>query len=475
MKKIFNNSFLYAIGNSANSVALLVIIPYLINKLTTTEYGAWTIFDISIYFLNLIILAGIDIGLMREYWFLSDEAKRAQLVGSTLIIVGTIGATIVAGGTSITMISGVNFGLAGAPYTIYIALVLAWSEALFTILLTLFRIREQVFTFIGLAFGRLLLFAILLLGFIESGWGMIGALGARLLASLLILGISFVLGWRWISWHFDHAKIRRIVSYGLPMLPANVAAYVLLAADRYFIQVFLSLEAVAIYSFAYKIATVVDILITRPFATDWAPRRFKIATQPKPELHYTQALLFYLWFMIGGSLALTALTPLLYSLLAPPAYWSAMDIVPVILLAYIIYGLSYPLNIGIMLKDRTRDLPLIGWIAAACCLGLYIWWIPSFGIVGAAWATVAAYTIWTGLIALDSFRLYPLPYPWTVIGSILCVGAITYGGLWISAQWWPTTHLLIVGLQLSWVVILMGGCGFWLRRYMDRKYESLVG
>lgn len=463
MKRIFSNSIIYAIGNAANSAALLLIIPYLINTLTPTEYGAWAIFEITIFFLNLFILAGLEVGLMREYWFQADERGRARLVGNTLMMVGAIGMVIVLSGSGLVL-SGIDFGLPGAPYTLFMVLALSLSEALFTIFLTLFRIREQPIIFSLLSGGRLALFAALLLSFVESGWGLIGALGARLLAVLAALAVALALSWQWIGWRLDGAAIRRIVSYGLPMLPTNLAAYVLLAADRYIIQGFLSLEDVAIYSFAYKIATVLDVSITRPFAIDWAPRRFKIATQPNPEQKYIQALLIYLWAALGGSLGILALTPLIYALIAPPAYWQAMHLVPVILLAYIIYGLSYPLNIGIMLKDRTRDLPMIGWIAAIACLGLCFWWIPAYGINGAAWATVIAYAIWTGLITADSLRLYPLAYPVRMIAGMIGAGMLGYAGLWLVTQWWPATHLATVAAQVSWVMLIMGGYGVVLWR-----------
>ncbi|MGC8799693.1 MAG: lipopolysaccharide biosynthesis protein [Chloroflexus sp.] len=471
MKKILGHSVIYAIGNTANSAALLLLIPYLINALTPAEYGAWSIFEVTIFLLNLLSLAGLEVGLMREYWFQDDEQWRARLVGNTLMMASVIGMVIMVGGASL-IAGGIDFDLPGAPHTLLLVLAIGWSEAIFTVFLTLFRIREQPITFITLSIGRMALFALFTVGLLEGGFGLTGALGARLIATVSFITAGLIVGWRWIAWQLDRALIRRIVSYGLPLLPANLAAYLLSTADRYIVQGFLSLENVAIYTFAYKIAAVLDVLVTRPFALDWAPRRFKIATQPHPEQKYAQALLIYLWVALGFALAVMALTPLLYALIAPPVYWSAMGLVPVILLAYIIYGLSYPLNIGIMLKDRTRDLPVIGWIAACCCLALCFWWIPVFGIAGAAWATVVAYMLWTGFIAIDSLHLYPVVYPWQQIGLIVSMGVIAYGGLWLSETWFSPTHPLVAGLRLTWVSALMIGCGWLVWHHRKEKFTS---
>lgn len=474
MKRIFGQSLVYAIGNTANSAALFLLIPFLINSLSPAEYGVWSIFEVTISLLNILTLAGLEVGLMREYWFQDNEHQRARLVGSTLITVSSIGTAITLIGTGIVL-GGFDLDLPEAPLSLLLVLIIGWSDAIFTIFLTLFRIREQPATFVTLSVGRMTLFVALAIGLVVSGFGLTGALAGRLLATVVLIGVGLIFGWPWIVWQADLSQIRRIVSYGLPLLPTNLAAYLLFAVDRYIMQGFLSLEDIAIYTFAYKIATVLDVLITRPFALDWAPRRFKIATQPNPAQKYVQILLIYLWVAIGFALVIIALTPLLYALIAPRSYWPAMDLVPIILLAYIIYGLSYPLNIGIMLKDRTRDLPVIGWLTALCCLGLCIWWIPAFGIIGAAWATVVSYTIWTSLITFRSLRLYPVTYPWVLIGGMIGVGVITYGGLWLSSsQWGMATDVGAITLRLGWVLTMIGGLGVWLWRYNQHNQQEMA-
>jgi O-antigen/teichoic acid export membrane protein len=151
-----------------------------------------------------------------------------------------------------------------------------------------------------------------------------------------------------------------------------------------------------------------------------------------------------------------------------------MKVVPVILLAYIIYGLSYPLNIGIMLKDRTLYLPMIGWIAAVICLGLNFWWIPIFGMWGAAWATVVAYGVWTAGVALISLKLYHVNYSIRAIILLLGAGLIGYRGLWLLDTFISSTEIFIVGLKILWVIFVTGvsGLKLWRDLRAGRKYEA---
>lgn len=62
---------------------------------------------------------------------------------------------------------------------------------------------------------------------------------------------------------------------------------------------------------------------------------------------------------------------------------------------------------GILLKERTALLPPLSAVSAILCILLNLWWIPRFGMMGAAWATVVAYFIYTMLLTIASQRLYP--------------------------------------------------------------------
>lgn len=478
-RRVLSTNLIYAIGNAANSTALFLLVPYLVKVFTLEEYGAWSIFEVAILLLNMVMLAGLEIGLMREYWFLGDEKKRARLAGSTLLAVALWSGVWFAGGL-LLVTSSLRISVPGVPLTLIEVLAIAWLEAIFTFYLTLFRIREQASTFVLLSVGRMVLFIGLSIGLVHSGYGLFGALMGRLGGTALMVVGASVLGFRYISLGLDIASLKRVIRYGLPLLPTNLASYILLASDRYVLQHFASLETVAVYTFAYRIAATLDVLVTRPFALDWAPRRFKIATQNNPQREYARVLLYYLWVAIFFGLCVIALVPAFYQLFAPQEYWQGVQLVPLILLAYLIYGLSYPLNVGIMLKDRTRYLPPIGLSAALVCLGLNFLLIPSYGMIGAAWATIAAYVFWTMGIAGISLRLYLVPYPWELVALLVTAGAVAYIGLRCSEGSVLSNNafseiVVLSVLRLLWVICVMSVTGLLLLYRIDQNSLRELG
>jgi O-antigen/teichoic acid export membrane protein len=479
--KVLKANIAYALGSAANSAALFLLVPFLVNALAPAEYGAWAIFEIIIIFLNMLVTAGLDVGLMREYWFLKGEGERRRLVGTVLIAMCLWAGVLTVALSLVVALVWRSPAAAALPQLSFDAIVLVLAigavESIFALLLTLSRIREEAVRFVVLSLGRMLLFMATAILAVRSGGGVSGALAARLLAGLCGVLAAGWLARGHVALCVDWGRLRAVLRYGLPLLPASVASYILLASDRYVLQQFSTLEAVAIYSFAYKIATTLDVAVTRPFAMDWAPRRFKIATAADAPRKYAQALVLYAFVAIGFALVVAAATPAVYAWLVPPLYQAGMAVVPIILVAYIIYGLSYPLNVGIMLKDRTSALPLVSWLAAAVCLGLNLWLIPRYGMVGAAWATVLAYIVWTASIAWVSLQLYPVPYSARQISWLIIAGAAGYAGIWgVEQTAIAQSHALALIYKCVWIMLILALAGYGVRRagWLGRAADERV-
>jgi O-antigen/teichoic acid export membrane protein len=462
-------NIIYAIGSAANSAALLLLIPYLINAFTPAEYGVWALLEISILLLAMLITAGVDIGLMREYWFLESDNERRRLSGTVVIAVSIWGTGIILISSAVLYLlyeTNIITSFYPLPFdweTLILVLVISLVEAFFNLLMVFFRIREQAGLFASLSLGKLVLFLAGSVIGVELGYGLNGALAGRLFAALLVVIVALYLLRNTIMLSFNRQRFRRVIEYGLPLLPTSLALYILFALDRYILQHFSTLEAVAVYAFAYKVASLLDILVTRPFAIDWAPRRFKIATQPRSAEKYAEALVLYLFAAVGFALLVLAISPVLYAWVAPPHYAEGISVVPIILVAYVFHGLSYPLNVGIMLKDKTRYLPLISWLSAGVCIGLNIWLVPVYGIMGAAWATLISYAILTTGIAGLSLYFYPIAYPLKPV-FLIFLGVLLGGvGFWgIGWVWRAQDMLLLALIKLFWIGGIFAGTAYLL-------------
>ena len=74
-------------------------------------------------------------------------------------------------------------------------------------------------------------------------------------------------------------------------------------------------------------------------------------------------------------------------------YWAGLDIVPVILLAYLFLGVYNNLVAGIYIQKRTELLPAVTMLRCGLNVAANLVLIPPFGLMGAAFATLLSYVV----------------------------------------------------------------------------------
>jgi O-antigen/teichoic acid export membrane protein len=136
-----------------------------------------------------------------------------------------------------------------------------------------------------------------------------------------------------------------------------------------------------------------------------------------------------------------------------PRFWEGMDIIPVILLAYVFLGIYNNLIAGIYIEKKTGKLPLVTFTAAGLHVVANYLLIPPFGLMGAAFATLVSYVVMAGMMYIIVQRFYPVHYEIVRLGKIALAAAIVYAGS-VFAGTGMTALLIKVGLLPVFVVLL---------------------
>ncbi len=147
-------------------------------------------------------------------------------------------------------------------------------------------------------------------------------------------------------------------------------------------------------------------------------------------------------------------------LLTTREYLAADAIVPLVAWASAFQALAHVPSRGIYLARRTAVLPLVFVIPAAVNVVLNILLIPRLGILGAAWAMLAAYPLLFVLTVIAGQRAYRIPYDWRrmalALGAALALSlakpAVESDGLAIS--------IALKALLLAAYPAVLLACGF---------------
>jgi O-antigen/teichoic acid export membrane protein len=163
------------------------------------------------------------------------------------------------------------------------------------------------------------------------------------------------------------------------------------------------------------------------------------------------------YFVMAGVLIFLVVTLYLdfFKYFIGEEYREGLVVVPILLLANLCLGIYVNLSVWYKLSDRTGLGAWVSLAGAAVTVGLNLLWIPEFGYLGSAWATLACY----GFMVLASWGLgrfyYPVPYPLTKISAYVLLGLGLYfanqylqseqnWNLWLSASACLLVYLLAV-------------------------------
>ena len=145
-------------------------------------------------------------------------------------------------------------------------------------------------------------------------------------------------------------------------------------------------------------------------------------------------LTYLLYVACWLSVALGVLAPWLVRLLArDESFWPGADVVAPLAFAGALWGAYTVVSIGIGRLKRTQFNWAITGAAAALNIALNLLLIPPYGIRGAAAASVAAFAFMFVAMAVYAQRLYPVPYQWRRVVTLLGVGvALTAVGRFVD-------------------------------------------
>jgi O-antigen/teichoic acid export membrane protein len=146
--------------------------------------------------------------------------------------------------------------------------------------------------------------------------------------------------------------------------------------------------------------------------------------------------------------------------MADAAFWPAAQIVPVVVAAYLLQGLSSVVSFGIDVSERTKYVTYAMWISVLVVLALYALLIPPFGAMGAAVATLIAFAGRFALLYRFSQHLWPVTYQWrrpvrlVAMGSLATAPAFLFDLEGFLAKGFLGVGLGIGYMGLLWVTVL---------------------
>ena len=228
---------------------------------------------------------------------------------------------------------------------------------------------------------------------------------------------------------FDKDLWKQMIAYGLPILVMGFAGMINETLDRVLIKhltpdQFLAEQQVGIYSANYKLSIIITLFI-QAFRMGAEPFFFNHAKHDDARLTYARVMKYFM--IVCATIFIGVLLYLdIFKYFIGKDYWEGLKVVPILLMANVFLGAYYNLSVWYKLTDKTQLGARVSFIGAAITLILNWLWIPKFGYMGAAWATLICYFSMAAISYFLGQKYYPVPYPMRKIISYLALAMSVY-------------------------------------------------
>ncbi len=452
-KRLIRGSGIYAFGKILPKAIRFLLIPLYTRFLTTSDYGIVAVVSIITNMMIIILPMGLPAAVTRHYFdYTKDSKEFRDYLGSVLIFFLLVGFSVVLGLTFFGKPIFENL-FSKVPFSPYIKLAL-WTSlfiSIGTIPLNLYWVKEQAVKYISFRLVSFLLTTGLIIYFVVVlREGALGKIKGAFYASLIFSVIYLILTIRKSNITISKAKLLSALTFGLPLVPNALSTLILSSADRILLERISTLSEVGLYNIGYQIGGVFNlIMISIIYA--WEPIYYTIAkNEAVHEAKRIFSRIATLYIAFGSILAAGVIlfSREIVCLITTEPFYASYRVVPVIAAGYLIHVIYFMSIRALYLKKKTYIIAPLTGLAAIINIGLNILWIPEYGMMGAAYATLISFLVQTIITHISAQRIYRIPYDHRNLLRIIALS----GGVFFM------NHFL--NFDSIWITLVVKSCIF---------------
>ena len=413
IKLLASNSMIYGLGNILSKLSAVFLIPIYTRYLSMGEVGIIALLEMAELFIVTIVPLGL-INAVWRYFPESDKKEKVRILSSAFWGINGIGVIVFLILLSLReqIASHLQFGADG-PMFILILLCNSFFFIGGQFILWMFQYEQKPIKYLAISlfqFLGVLILNIIFIVFLDKG--IVGVLYSK----FIIFFILYLISGSFILWRAavmpSFTLLIKLMKYSLPLVFASFITPILTLSDRYFLNLFVSLEEIGVYSIAYKFGMLINMLLVVPLKRTLTPLIYQSGIGQDAQKIYKDAMFYYALVGCFFLFAMNVFAPSLLQYFATNDYASGAAIIPWIALAYFINGFRSFFRSSLALKNKTIILGWIGVITIILNIGLNFRLIRDLGVTGAVIATVISYFFVVSCIYFNAQRIIRIDWNW---------------------------------------------------------------
>ena len=442
LKQLAGQTVIYGLSTILARIINFLFVPIYTRLLTPESYGVVTEFMAYIAVLQVVLVMGLETGCFR--FANKEDVDPKKVYSNAFVSVFCVSATFLA--LMIAFAGPISSALGYEGYSsciMYMGGILA-LDAITAILFAKLRqenkaLRFAIFKTIKIVTetaANLILFlwfpkhvasAPWLLNFIPETPDFSYVIFA-IFISCVVCGLLFIPEYLRLSFSLDPKLLRQMLAYSLPLMVAALPGIVNDFLDRILFRYFDTnadawRSSLGLYQAAVKLAVIMNLFI-QMFRYAAEPFFFRRAKEKDSRELYASVQEYFTAFC-----GLVFLGVILYidviALILGPQFRSAVGVVPVMLLSYMLLGMLFNVSMWYKLSGKTNMaiwITLAGLVVTAVVIVIFM---PKYSYWAAAYGHLASYVVMFAISSVLGAKYYPIPYRWGRLLMItLAMGAM---------------------------------------------------
>ena len=434
LKKLAGQTAIYGLTSIVGRLLTWFLVPLYTAQFTTDQYGVITEMYAYVAFLVVFLTYGMETAFFR---FSSLKEHKEKTVYTTVIysLVATSFSFIV---MSLLFEQSIANWLQypnNPEFVTWFAIIVG-LDAVSSIPLAKLRSDNKAVKFVFVNFSNIIVFVGLNLFFLfyclpkynagETNWLIetfynpeIGV-GYVFISNLIAVCVKFLLLLPEIlkaRYQFELTLLKKMFIYALPLLIFGLSGIVNETIDRIMLKRILleahglkeTMSEIGIYGACYKISIIITLFI-QAFRYAAEPFFFSQEKEKNAKETYSNVMTYFVIVCATIFLGVMLFIDFIKYFIPNEEYWVGLKVVPILLFANIALGIYYNQSIWYKLSGKTKFGAYIGIFGAAITILLNYIWIPIYGYMGSAWATLICYVSMMLLSFVLSRKHYPIRY-----------------------------------------------------------------
>ena len=467
LKQLAGETAIYGFSSILARILNFLFVPIYTRTLTQMQYGVVTEFMSYIAILQVLLVLGLETGCFR---FANKEGEDPRKVYSGALLAVT-GLNLAFLAVMVAFSGPISAALGYDGYSrliIYVAGILL-CDSVTAILFAKLRQEHKAMKFAILKTVKILTEtgANLLLFFVWPAQPDFTYPVFAILVSCVLCLVLFIPDMLRLRPVWDSAVVRRLLVYSLPLMVAALPGVANDFLDRLLFRFFDTSSdewraTLGVYQAAVKLAVIMNLFI-QMFRYAAEPFFFQRAKDKNSKELYA---LVMEWFTAFCGLVLLGVVGYIdvISLFLGRDFRVGVDVVPIMLLSYMILGMLFNVSMWYKLSGRTNMAIWITLAGLAVTTVVNIVFMPRYSYWASAFGHLASYLVMFVISAILGARYYPIPYKWGRLLAIFVLMGLAYAGISLSLH-----RLDSVALRLAVNTALIGlyGAAAWV--FMRRR------